>query len=264
MGRPPTISREQLLAAARHIFAAKGFEAATLADIARELHVTPSAVLRHVPSKRALFAEAMNRRIEPPAFIMELASVDATEDPRIVLRRIAEQFIPFASRVVAENIVVYMHARTQRSLLVPPFDPTSNDSPPRRGIRVVESYFRRAAKAGVITIDDPRAAARLFIGSLHSYVLLHHVLNIPPYPVDAYIDALIELWTHGGIRGPQKTKRRSPGDHRGRSRGGGGRNARLPAPGAKAARARSVGNAGGEDGERRVARRRPHRPRAHR
>src|SRR6266849_7906545 len=222
MGRPPTISRDQLLAAARQVFAAKGFEGATLADSAGELNVTPAAVLRHVPSKRALFSEAMERRIEPPAFIMELAAIDAAADPRIVLRGIAEQFIPFARRVVAENIVVYMHNRAQRSLVVP-FDPTADDSPPRRGIRVVESYFRRAAKAGVITVDDPRAAARLFIGSLHSYVLLHHVLNIPPYPVDAYIDALIDLWTYGGIRGPKKTKRRPRGDPRGGRAGGGTR-----------------------------------------
>jgi AcrR family transcriptional regulator len=254
MGRPPTISRAQLLAAARKIFAAKGFEAATLADIAGELNVTPSAVLRHVPSKRALFAEAMER-IEPPAFVMELAKVDASSDPRFVLRRIAEQFIPFAQRVFAENIVVFLHARNAF---------VEDDSPPRRGIRAVESYFRRARKAGTITIDDPRAAARLFIGALHSYVLLHDVLNVPPYPVDAYIDALIDLWTHGGIRGPEKTKRRARGGPRHGGIRGGDRHADLPAPAAKAARARPLRDARGADGQRRLAGRRPHRSRARR
>src|SRR5438105_3592140 len=256
MGRPPTITRDQLLAVARRVFAEKGFEGATLADIAGELNITPAAVFRHVRSKHALFAEAMHLPVEPPPFIMELATIDAAAtDPRVVLRRVAEQFIPFAQHILAENVVVFMYARTLAK---------SKDSPPRRGIKIVEDYFRRAAEAGVIRLTDPRAAARLFMGSIHSYVFLHHVLNIPPYPVDAYIDALIDLWTHGGFRGHKKIKRRPARDHRGRSRGGGNRDVRMAASRTKAARARPLRNAGGKDGERRVARRRTNRPRPRR
>ena len=256
MGRPPTISRDQLLAVAQRVFAAKGFDAATLADIAGELKITPAAVLRHVPSKHALFAAAMHLPTEPPAFIIELATIDAAAtDPRDVLRGIAEQFIPFARQILAQNVAVFMYARALAK---------NPNSPPRRGIKIVEDYFRRAAAAGVIRIDDPRAAARLFMGSIHSYVFLHHVLNIPPYPVDAYIDALIDLWTHGGIRADRKNKRRPVRDHRDRAPRGGDRNAALSAQPAKAARARPLRNAGGANGERRLARRRPHRPRSRR
>jgi len=85
MGRPPTIQRQQLLETARRIFAQKGFEAATLADIARELSVTPAALLRHAASKQALFAQSMRAaRVAPPEFILELAATDAAADPRIV------------------------------------------------------------------------------------------------------------------------------------------------------------------------------------
>ena len=128
------------------------------------------------------------------------------------------------------------------------------------GIKVIEAYFRRAHKAGVIRIDDPRAAARLFMGSLQSYVFLHHVMNVPHYPVDRFIDALIDLWTHGGIRAP-KEKNRSTRVARDRaSVDRDRRHADLPATVAKAARARAVGNAGSANRKRRVARRRPHRP----
>lgn len=254
MGRPPIISRERLLDAARRTFAAKGFEAATLADIAGELSVTPAAVLRYVPSKHALFAEAMHLPLEPPAFIAELATVDASTDPRRVLRRVAEQFIPFAQKILAQNVAVFMYARNLG---------LDKNSTPRRGIKLIEDYFARAAKAGVIRIDDPRAAARLFIGSVHSYVFLHHVLKIPPYPVDAYVDALIDLWTHGGIRGSKIKDRQDRGD-RGRRRSRGDRDAGVASPRTKTARARSLGNAGGENGERRVARRRTHRSRSSR
>jgi len=254
MGRPPTINREQLLGVARNVFAAKGFEAATLADIAGELKVTPAAVLRHVRSKHALFAEAMHLPTEPPPFIVALETIDASTDPRVVLRGVAEQFIPFAQRILAQNIAIFMYMREQAG---------NKDSPPRRGIKIVEDYFRRAKEAGVIRVDDPRAAARLFMGSVQAYVFLHHLLNIPSYPVDQYIDALIDLWTHGGIRG-SKTNGRQGGGSRGGPDGRGHRDAGLPEAAADAARARPVRNAGGADGERRVARRRTHRPRSRR
>ena len=158
MGRPPRISREELLDTARRVFAAKGFEAATLADIARELHVTPAAVLRHARSKLELFRSAMHGRITaPPEFILDLVNVDARTDPRIVLRGIAERFVPFVEKVIAENIAIYMHNRARS--IVMPFDPGAADSPPRRGIVIVSDYFRRAMDAGVIRHGDPRAAA---------------------------------------------------------------------------------------------------------
>src|SRR5258708_20088624 len=149
MGRPPRITRDQLLETARGVFAVKVFEAAALADIASELRVTPAAVLRHVDSKQELFRLAMRGRVTaPPDFILALGEVDAKTDPRIVLRGIAEQFVPFVEKVIAENIAVYMHEKAT-SLLVP-FDANAVDSPPRRGLAVVGDYFRRAMHAGVI------------------------------------------------------------------------------------------------------------------
>src|SRR5260370_40186673 len=91
-----------------------------------------------------------------PHFILALAGVDRRADPRIVLRGVAEQFIPFVEKVIAENIAVYMHEKA--SSVVVPFDADAADSPPRRGLAVVSDYFRRAMDAGVIRRGDPRAA----------------------------------------------------------------------------------------------------------
>src|SRR5436190_12761288 len=143
MGRPARVSREQLLETARRVFAAKGFDAATLADIAGELHVTPAAVLRHSPSKLELFREAMSARvIAVPDVILGLRDVDPATDPRVILRDLAERFVPFAEKIIGENIAVFMHARA-RSLVVP-FDADAADSPPRRGFPIVADYFERA------------------------------------------------------------------------------------------------------------------------
>jgi AcrR family transcriptional regulator len=265
MGRPPRIRRDQILDTARRLFAAKGFAAATLADIAGELGVTPAALLRHVDSKDALFAEAMRSGevVEPPACIRDLATTPADADPRIVLRRIAEEFVPFAKAVIGSHIVVAMHANARRTSLILPFDP-QGDSPPRRGFPIVADYFRRAAAAGRLRVRDPRAAALLFMGSLQGFVLFHHVLKMPPVcTLSEYIDTLIDLWCDGaivevgGTRG-RKTKRaratrRAAAGGSGHRRGG---DVRLSAR-TQAGGDRPLRNTRGTDGQRRLARRRP-------
>src|SRR5436190_5157732 len=200
MGRPPRIRRDQILDTARRVFAAKGFAAATLADIAGELGVTPAALLRHAVSKDALFAEAMRsgEAIEIPAAIRDLVSTPAEADPRLVLRRIAEEFVPFGERIIAGSIVVAMHRNSRRTSLVLPFD--ESDSPPRRGFPIVADYFRRATAAGRLRVRNPRAAALLFMGSLQGYVLFHQVLKMPAVcSLPEYIDNLIDIWCEGAI-----------------------------------------------------------------
>ena len=59
MGRRAKVSREQVLAAARELFVARGFEGTTLAAIAGALALSPAALLRHAPTKQALFEAAM-------------------------------------------------------------------------------------------------------------------------------------------------------------------------------------------------------------
>jgi len=269
MGRPPTITREQLLATARRVFSAKGYEAATLADIAGELKVTPAAVLRHVPSKLALFAAAMNAgRIEPPDFILALATIDARTEPRVVLRTLAEKFIRFAETTIAENLAIYMHRRSRPSIVLP-FDPRDeNNNPPRRGLAIVSEYFRRAAEAGVMRVRDPRAAALIFMGSLQSYVMLHRVFNVAPkpYPLDDYIEALLDLWTYGAIGGTRaKRSKTAASDSRSaRADRGGGGHPRLVAPAKRAEGDRPRRNARSADRGSRIADRRPRRPRPRR
>jgi hypothetical protein len=205
-----------------------------------------------VKSKQHLFFEAMQGgSIELPPCIQALAGRTGAEDPRNVLQHFAREMVPFLAGVISAVIAVHMHERATEIRL--PFDREAESSPPRRALRVIEAYFTRARNAGTVRIDDPRAAARLFLGSLHAYVLYQHVIKLPSYPLEPYLDALIDLWSHGGFSGKQ-TKRGSRGDSDrsvvDRRRG----NASLPAKRAKAARAGAQRDARSANGERRLAR----------
>lgn len=256
MGRPPRISREQILDAARRAFAERGFDSTTLADIAGGLKVTPAAILRHFKSKQALFTAAMSARdLMLPQPVIELAGLEGSEDPRIVLRRFAEQFIPFMQSVIGAAIAVQMHMRARQTTFVVPFDTSADDTLPRRGLRILAAYFQRAMDAKVIRKSDPRALALLFVGHLQSYVLIHEVLRVEPvYPLDRYLDALIDLWVGGAILGVADAEEDRPGRRRPRRSGGG---AAVHAQTAAAETARPGRDRGGADGERRVAGRRP-------
>lgn len=275
MGRPPRINPDQLLDAARRVFTEKGFDGATLADIAALIGVTAAAVLRHYPSKQALFTAAMSSAgIGVPPYIEELEHTDAAEDPRIVLRRFAEQFVPFVQRIIGPSIAVQMHRNARQTTVVVPFDTNAEESPSRRGLRIITDYFRRAMEAGTIRPADPRATSILFISHLHSYVFIHQVLNVTPvYPLEPYLDALFDLWVHGAITTPKKKS----GGNRARSqrrtqttgpatpdRSGGRGDTAVHEEAERAEAARPGRDAGSADGERGVAGRRPRHPRPRR
>ncbi|HXH93966.1 MAG TPA: TetR/AcrR family transcriptional regulator [Thermoanaerobaculia bacterium] len=264
MGRPPRIRREQILESARRVFAAKGFDAATLADIAGEIGVTPAAILRHVDSKAALFSEAMQSGglIDPPACVLELANIDPATDPRIVLRRLAQEVVPFISSIITTRIVVATYESARRTSLVLPFN-AEEENPPKKAFRLLTNYMRRAAKAGVLHVRDPRAAALLFMGSLQGYVLFHYVLKVEPiFPLAGYVDALIDLWSEGAIVGGIDARRKetktdaSNRDRADRDRNRSSRPAAVSARKPKARRDRAQRSPRSADGQRRVAGRR--------
>lgn len=220
MGRPPAFTRDQMLDTARSLFGTRGFEGTTLDDIARELNVTPAAVLRHVSSKQQLFIEAMTAtHQELAAAVMMLDTVPGETDPALVLRQLATNLIPFLERRVNELVVVALHLRS-RGFIKNPVEglPVGPESPPARALAALERYFRRGKRAGTVTMADPKAAALLFLGSIQSYVFFHQVLKVstPPYPPEKFVDSLIELWRGGAISGAPAAARR--GGRRGSSK----------------------------------------------
>ncbi|HYR29049.1 MAG TPA: hypothetical protein VEU30_11330, partial [Thermoanaerobaculia bacterium] len=221
--------------------------------------------LRYFASKQELFAVAMSaREVRLPQALLDLAHVDPATDPRVVLRALASQAVPFVQSVIGSAIAVQMHMRAQQTTLVVPFDTANEEAPPRLALRILGDYFERAMKAGVVREGDPRAMALLFVGQLNSYVLIHSLLGMSPvYPLDRYLDALIALWTGGafltGAFDVEEEDHPRPGRSR---RGGGGAAVRPKTERAEAARPRR--NDRGPDGERGLAGRRPRGPRSRR
>lgn len=199
MGRPAKVTREQVLAAAHTLFAERGFEAVTLADIGAHVGLSPAAVLRHEPSKDALFVAAM-RTIndgELPIPIQFLETLSGKEDPVKVLRRLAESSIPIMEQRIGSTIALWMRSNGLDVAAPPlPFDPGVRPTPPERALSLVASYFERATRHRRVQVDDPLSAALGFMGALQAYVWFHRVLRAidPPLPLPRYLDQLIAVW----------------------------------------------------------------------
>jgi AcrR family transcriptional regulator len=212
MGRRARVTREQVLRTARDAFAEAGYHGTTLTAIASRLGVSAAALLRHAPGKRELFTAAMAPEEAAGHFPFGfLAEADGDEDPRVVLRRVAETAIPFIASQLGGNIACWMYARTaeQARTIRLPFDPRSRSAPPRRAFGLLEGYLRRASRAGRLRVRDPRAAAMTFMGAVNAYVFFHRVVPIvePPLAIDRYVDTLLEIWTRGAMRRARAAER---------------------------------------------------------
>jgi len=204
MGRPARVTREEVLRQARRTFAERGFDGTTLAAIAARLNVSPAALLRHAPTKHALFEMAMAAETPGEALPTDfLEAVPPTQDPARVLRRLALAFVPFIEQKIGENIARFLKARTEeeaRTLRLP-FDPRQRTSPPARAVAALETYFRQARAAGRLSLRDPRAGALAFLGSLQAYIFFHRVLRVEPaIDLDDYLDTVLGVWKHGALR----------------------------------------------------------------
>ena len=210
MGRTARVNRGQVLSAAREAFVERGYEGATLADIAGRIGVSAAALLRHAPTKRDLFVACMGEgepETMPLAFLEEM---DGSEDPRRVLRRAAETIVPFLESKMRQIVARWVYFKRVPGVgrMPLPFDPAARPTPPQKNLKYLEGYMRRAARRGRLRIDDPSAAALSFLATLHSYVFLQHVMEVleKPMPLERYLETVLDIWTRGAIVTGRKTR----------------------------------------------------------
>ncbi len=101
LGRPPKQearnTRERILDAALELFAAQGYAATSLRQIAQAVGIKESAIYAHFASKEAVFRTFSEQMVTPAVLIQEwlgpeLAAV-ARRDPEAVLRELAQRII---------------------------------------------------------------------------------------------------------------------------------------------------------------------------
>jgi AcrR family transcriptional regulator len=188
-GRPGN-SLEQLLDAAVAVFNERGYEAASMEDVAGRLGVTKSAIYHHVPGKGELLRLALDRALDALfAVTTEPGATSGRSIDRLehVVRgsvRVLAAELPFVTLLLRlrGNTDVERDALERR----------------RRFDRVVTDLVRGAAEEGDVRPDvDPALTSRLLFGTVNSLTEWYRPNGgLSP---DALADAVVTT-TFAGLR----------------------------------------------------------------
>lgn len=163
VGRPARYTQDDLLEVVTQVFIERGYEAASMSDLARASGLTKSAFYHHVSGKEELLRRATSRALDALAAVFdELADVAPRPVDRleVVLRRTTEI-------LVAELPYVTLLLRVRGNT-----DVEREVVDRRRAFDArLAGIVHEAMDAGEIRADiDPRLVTRLLFGMVNSIV----------------------------------------------------------------------------------------------
>jgi AcrR family transcriptional regulator len=86
-------SRDEILKAAMHLFANRGFHETSMSEVAREAHVSKALIFWHFKTKEELFVAVLNRLLEP--YVIDFAEEAGALDERAQLKKLVEFYLLF-------------------------------------------------------------------------------------------------------------------------------------------------------------------------
>jgi AcrR family transcriptional regulator len=186
MGRPPLISREALLEAAREVFVSGGLHA-SIHDVAIKSGISEAAVFKRFSSKAELIVAAMAPRA--PDVMRLLAPLDEGDLHQglvAVMQNILGYF--------REALPVMLPIIAQPDVGLERFLDQVDGNAAATLNSALAAKLAAAANSGRISLVKPFAAAGLIVATAHSIVLFEimglHGGATPPAVLEAMIDTL--------------------------------------------------------------------------
>jgi len=191
----------EILRAAARVFARRGFDGATVREIAEEADVAEGTIYNYFESKADLLVQ-LPYIIEHP--LLEIDSpeellarvIESGDDDEALIRRMMRE----GARNVRQHVDILKILLT--SLPVAPLE--VQETYLRRIILQVagalETYLRRRIAEGRFRPMDPTIVARAWMGSFFIFILTQEILPghfVTPMDYDDVIDELTHLFLHG-------------------------------------------------------------------
>jgi AcrR family transcriptional regulator len=196
MARPPKITNEEILAAARQVFLEQGGNASTLL-IAEKAGISEASIFKRFATKQALFLAAMGIT-EIRAWVDVLNNDTPTAAIKAELMEICGQMLDFYQEVMPR---VFMMMTQGNSPDLPVVSP-----PPVRDTQLLAGYLDRAIGQGYIRSCDTMTVAHMVVGAMTHYVVTQNIATklpvelpmpeIKPIEPNTFVRNLIEtIWT---------------------------------------------------------------------
>lgn len=186
--------RRQILDGARKVFLARGFDGASMGEIARAAGVSKGTLYVYFESKDALF-EALTRseRSSLAEVLFQLDEHDA--DVRGALTRVGRSLLEMMARPDHVSSVRMVIGAADR---FPGFAQSYYEAGPRFGAERLRVYLERQVAAGRLAIEDPAVAAEQFLNlcsaGLLKRLLFAVVSELDPAESEANVQSAVRVF----------------------------------------------------------------------
>jgi len=193
MHAPPTsvdgAKRRQIIEGARSVFLARGFDAASMNDIARAAGVSKGTLYVYFENKEQLFAAIVE--LECLAHAETVFDLDAdNRDVENELIRFGNAYVAFLCRAEKASALRTVVAIADR---MPEMGRVFYETGPAFGIARLAGYLRAQTEAGVLTVDDFEIAAAQFMDACQSTLFKPVLFNFREAPDPKQIDHVVRL-----------------------------------------------------------------------
>lgn len=188
-GDDDNAKRRQIIDGARRIFLARGFDAASMADIAKEASVSKGTLYVYFKNKEELFGAIVQQECchhAEGAFKLDAAD----HDVEAVLTQLGVDYLHFlcsADKASSLRIVIAIADR------MPEIGKAFYETGPMVGIGRMRAYLEAQVAAGVLAIDDCEIAASQFLDSCQSTLFKPVLFNFAPPPSEDRIAKVVGM-----------------------------------------------------------------------
>ena len=173
----------QILEGARKVFLAKGFDAASMNDIAKVAGVSKGTLYVYFESKERLFLDLIAE--EKRADLWPIMSLDHdNRDIEAVLNHFGQEFLRLLTRPYYIKAMRTVFSIVER---MPEIGADYYARGPQVCMEKLAAYFEAQVKAGVVEIEDCLLAAQQFMDLSQAGILRKLLFNAAPTPSESEI-----------------------------------------------------------------------------
>lgn len=190
-GRPPVISDDRLLEAAREVFLARGIRATT-AEVAERAQVSEGTIFHRYKTKDALFRAAM--QFDPadmPKIIDSFAPRAGEGDVRETLIALALRILAFGRVGLPMMMMAWSNPGNEAS-----FEKMLSDKQVahERSFRALHAFFDAEIQRGTLAPVNSTVLTRMFVGTLRDFCMSEVLANAEAHmPPQELAESVVDL-----------------------------------------------------------------------
>jgi AcrR family transcriptional regulator len=188
--------RRQIVLGAREMFLAKGFDAASMSDIARAAGVSKGTLYVYFENKEQLFQAIVHDECQlhaEAAFDLD----PGNHDVEAVLTRLGSAYLGFLCNAEKASALRTVAAIADR---MPEIGRLFYETGPAVGIARLADYFKTQNEAGILAVEDCTVAAAQFLDSCKSTLFMPVLFNFSGTPQPEAIRHVVGIAVRAFLR----------------------------------------------------------------